>query len=95
MCGFLSWILDIGFPSHPKENECHFGVSSLFVRFKQERNVSEMRADPCVGILAKISNPQVGKSVSRPFSNRKPKEKIAANDPNQHVSSFHLSGQTF
>lgn len=54
-----------------------------------------MSIDPCVGILAKISHPQVVKRVSRPFSNRKPEEKIAANEPNQHVSSFPLSGQNF
>lgn len=71
----------------------------MFVCFKQKSSVNEMSADPCVGILAKIPNPYVKKKkkkrISRPFSNRKPEEKIAANDPNWHVSSFYLSGQTF
>lgn len=43
----------------------------------------------------RLSNPQEAKRFSGPFSNGKPKEKIAANEPKQHVSSFHLSEQNF
>ena len=62
--------------------------------FKQARDVDKISINSCVGILARISNPEV-KRVSGPFSNRKLEEKIAVNEPNQHVSSFHHSRQNF
>lgn len=65
----------------------------LFVCLKQDRDVNEMSTDPCVLILARISNPQVVKMVNKAFSNGKPEEKIAANEPKKHVSSVHLSEQ--
>lgn len=91
----------MGFPTQPKNNEFQFrgflvcvGGGGFAYIFKQARDVDKISNNSCVGILARISNPEV-KRVSGPFSNRKLEEKIAVNEPNQHVSSFHHSRQNF
>jgi len=89
--GHITWL---GFPTQPKDNAFQFRgflvfSSSFFFLayiFKQGRNVNKISVNPCVGILARISNPEV-KRVSGPFSNRKLEEKIAVNKPNQRASS--------
>ena len=96
---FLSWSHNmVGIPN-PTKRQCisiqgFFGLFFFFsffffflaYIFKQRRNVNKISVNPCVGILARISNPEV-KRVSGPFSNRKLEEKIAVNKPNQHASS--------
>ena len=84
-------------------NSGFFGVFFFFLSFfffffffayffKQRRYVIKISINSCVGILAIISNSEI-KRVTAPFSNRELEEKIAVNEPNQHVSSFHHSRQ--